>query len=85
MHVELYPYDYQPHEILAIIYIIRKQMDLAILEYKKILELNPDQPEYLRKIGAIYRRQGDFENALSYYQKIYKIRLLSRVVITSET
>ena len=65
---ELYPEDLQAHMILAVRYMILNQKENELAAYEKILGLDPGQYEYLLKIGEIYRDQGEFEEALEYYQ-----------------
>ncbi len=65
---ELYPDDVQAHSILAVRYMILNQKENELAAYKKLLSIDPGQYEYLLKIGEIYRDQGEFEDALDYYQ-----------------
>ena len=43
--------------------------DNAIVNLKKALELNPDNPEIYRKLGLSYQNKGDNATANSYYAK----------------
>jgi tetratricopeptide (TPR) repeat protein len=47
---------------------ILNQKENELAAYKKLLSIDPVQYEYLLKIGEIYRDQGEFEDALDYYQ-----------------
>ena len=47
---------------------ILNQKENELAEYKKILSLDPGQFEYLLNIGGISEDQGEFEEALEYYQ-----------------
>lgn len=69
MWVELYPDDIEAHASLAGIYVQMNQLDDAILEYKHILELDPEQHFYLQTIGSVYEQKGEFEEALKYYEQ----------------
>jgi len=64
---ELYPDDIQAHKVLAMRYMILNQKDDELEAYKKIINLDPGQYEYLLKIGDIYKGQGKFDEALEYY------------------
>ncbi|MCK4312086.1 MAG: tetratricopeptide repeat protein, partial [Candidatus Cloacimonetes bacterium] len=69
MWVELYPDDIMAHSILAIYLKQRNQLNEAIEEYKCILELDPEQYNYLKEIGSLYEQKGEFEEALKYYKQ----------------
>jgi tetratricopeptide (TPR) repeat protein len=65
---ELYPDDLGAQEILGIRYMILGQKENELAAYKKIVSLDPNQYEYILKIGQIYKGQGKFEESLEYYR-----------------
>ena len=68
MRVELYPDDIEGRVALAQLLIIQDRRDEAIEQYLAILEIDPEQYNWLRQIGALYESQGEFERALEYYE-----------------
>ena len=48
----------------------RQQNEIRILEYEKILELDPQHSESIQNLGRLYKENGNFEKALKY-QKLY--------------
>jgi len=68
MRVELYPDDVEGRMALAQILLIRDKRDEAVEQYLKILEIDPEQHDVLRRIGVVYESQGKFEEALGYYE-----------------
>ncbi|WP_287128604.1 hypothetical protein [Candidatus Cyanaurora vandensis] len=56
--VALYPEDVQAHSRLARFYEGTTQFQEAIQASERVLELDPDQTEYLLQIGELYARQG---------------------------
>jgi tetratricopeptide (TPR) repeat protein len=67
--VELFPYDIEGHDWLATAYWSNNQLDEALSEYELILELDPEQYEYLQEIAGIYEDKGEFDKALVYFKK----------------
>ncbi len=47
--------------------------DFAVAEYKKALELDPDNPAVLRKLAFVYVRQGNYGGAIREYEKLTRI------------
>ncbi|MEE9207491.1 MAG: tetratricopeptide repeat protein [Gemmatimonadota bacterium] len=66
---ELYPDDIQAHLTLAQIYNSKGERALEIGEYETILQLDPSQFDYIRRIGGLYADGGEFERALDYYNR----------------
>jgi tetratricopeptide (TPR) repeat protein len=50
----------------------REERDLAIEEYKRVLEIDPSRTEFLKSIAWHYKEMGDFDNAISYYKRYAK-------------
>ena len=69
MWSDLYPDDIGPHEQLAEHYWRKNQLDKTISEYKRILELDPEQYQCIIRIGHLYEQKGEFETALKYYEQ----------------
>lgn len=65
----LYPDDIEAYELLASQYQIRNEKDKEIETYKRILQIDPGQSDYLRAIGAVYRDQGMLDEARDYLQE----------------
>ncbi|KPK79424.1 MAG: hypothetical protein AMS25_12775 [Gemmatimonas sp. SM23_52] len=59
--------DIEGRAALAQLLIYQDKRDEAIAQYMKILEIDPEQYDYLREIGAVYESRGEFEEALEYY------------------
>ena len=68
MWVELFPYDIQAHSTLAQRYQVSNNIAGAINEYKTILELDPEQFDYVIVIGDLYEEAGKPDSALIYYK-----------------
>ncbi|MEE9270156.1 MAG: protein kinase, partial [Candidatus Krumholzibacteria bacterium] len=67
--VELYPNRTQGHYTLASHYQGRmNQPDMAIAEYKRILEIEPVSHWNLRSIGDLFSNKGEYDEALKYYE-----------------
>ncbi|MEE9190206.1 MAG: protein kinase [Candidatus Neomarinimicrobiota bacterium] len=66
--VELYPYATQGHYTLASHYQRMNQLDMAIAEYKRILEIEPGSHYDLRNIGDLLSQKGEYNQALKYYE-----------------
>lgn len=72
MWTELYPDDIIAHSFLAYYYRRSNQLNLAIDEYLYIIELNPQSYPLLLTIGDLYGEKGDFDEALTYYDRYAK-------------
>lgn len=47
--------------------------DKVIEQYKKILEMDPQNTSVSYNLGTIYYYQNDYKNALPYFEKVYKL------------
>jgi len=47
--------------------------DKVISQYKKILEIDPQNTSVSYNIGSIYYYQNDYKNALPYFSKVYAL------------
>ncbi|MDI6751897.1 MAG: tetratricopeptide repeat protein [bacterium] len=56
--IELNPFWADPHNNLAILYINKKDLQSAKLEFEKALHLNPDFPSYKENLGNLYIQMG---------------------------
>lgn len=83
--VELDPKDYLSHVALAEEYQTRKQMPLAITEYKTALALRPVEfvPRY--NLGLLYARQDppNFAEAIFHLQKAASLRAADQRVLSA--
>jgi tetratricopeptide (TPR) repeat protein len=66
--VELYPNRTQGHYTLVSHYQRMNQPDMAIAEYKRILEIEPESHWNLRSIGDLLSQKGEYNEALKYYE-----------------
>jgi len=69
MWTKLYPDDLDGHYLLAYLYKRSNQLDLAINEYSRIFELDPQSYNILLIIGDLFITKGDFDEALMYYNQ----------------
>jgi serine/threonine protein kinase/tetratricopeptide (TPR) repeat protein len=69
MMVDLSPEDIAGHGQLANLYSTTNQLDEALRELKRILEIDPGQKEVVLGIGSLYKQKGELEEALKYYEK----------------
>lgn len=72
MWTDLYPEDIQAHTMLAENYKKQDQMQLAIAEYKKILELDHQQYNIVRVVGNLYEQSAKYDSAAYYYGRYAK-------------
>lgn len=68
MMVELHPDDIDARQILAGVRLQRYELELAIEQYKQILEIDPSRTEFLQTIAQQYRAMGEFDQASRYYE-----------------
>ena len=50
------------------------EVDLAIQDYNKAIELNPEFPEAYNNLGVVYDEKGEHEKAVDYYSKAIELR-----------
>lgn len=67
--VTLYPEDIQAHLRLGSYYTKTAQIDKAAASYNRILEIDPEQHDYLITLGNLYAEAGRYQEALTSYQK----------------
>ncbi len=51
-------------------YLAKGQIDKAIVEYERVVALDPKDPRSLLKLGDLYTRVGDNKNAVATYRKV---------------
>ena len=56
----------------AVEYSRRKQWDRCIEEYMKALEIAPDNPEIMRRLGVAYSDKKDYEQSEHFFRKVYE-------------
>ena len=71
--VELAPDLALPHIILGIHWINKSKNDMAMNEFERALNLDPNNPAILAQIGAVYEAKGEIPNALQAYQAAAEI------------
>jgi Tfp pilus assembly protein PilF len=58
------------YEGLGDVYMKRNEPDIARACYESALEIDPDFPEALEKLGVVFARQGDIEKARSIFNRV---------------
>lgn len=65
---DLYPYDLLPHQALLMLQSAQGDTDAVIASLLRLLELEPDNPDYLQQAGSELQRAGRFEAARGYFE-----------------
>jgi tetratricopeptide (TPR) repeat protein len=73
MNAELFPNDILALSALAQIQTMRDQRREVIATYQRILQLDPQQHDYLRGIAELYRSLGEYDRALEHYTRYTKL------------
>lgn len=55
------------------VYLSWKKPEMAFEEVNRLIESNPDEPQYYGLLAELYQTQGDKANALKYYRKILEM------------
>ena len=55
------------------VYLSWDKPELAFQEIQKLIDSDPNNPQYYGLLAEFYEKQGDHENALKYYNKILEI------------
>jgi len=63
------PKDFRPHNDLGAAYYDAEQIDSAIIQYRKALELKPHHPDALNNLGNALKNKGRMGQAIACYQK----------------
>jgi class 3 adenylate cyclase/tetratricopeptide (TPR) repeat protein len=69
--VKVYPHDIKAHQALGTLYGLRNKNQNKIKEYQIILDLDPEQVSYLKDIGGLYQKSGNYDSARIYFE-LYK-------------
>jgi tetratricopeptide (TPR) repeat protein len=84
--VDQYDSDYEAHRQLA--FSLRKidpdDYAEAEAEFKKALSLNPEDPEALGMLGGLYKRQGKYDDARSYYDRAAELAPSSEYALINQ-
>lgn len=56
-------------------YVIAGKIAQAVVEYRKLIEQDPDEPTLLNTVGDLLVRQGRPEEALGYYRQVAELYL----------
>ncbi len=59
----------EPMKRLVYVYEVTKRYDEAIKYEKLLYQMNPNEHEYSKKIGDLYKRKGDAASAQQWYKK----------------
>jgi len=62
------------HYTLGNLHSDEENLDKAIVEYKKALELNPDFARAENDLGFVLYKKGDYKDALVHYQRAISLR-----------
>ncbi|MBD3334531.1 MAG: tetratricopeptide repeat protein [Candidatus Eisenbacteria bacterium] len=71
---DLYPHDIMPHHTLLLVYRTRNETENLLATLQRLLELDPDNPEYLLLAGETCQRAGDFEAARGHFESYIERR-----------
>lgn len=71
--LEFSPEDQNAHQLLGVIYLAEKQLDLALMHMNKSLSINPNQPHVLTNLAAVQANMDNIEGAVNSYQKSINI------------
>ncbi len=69
MNAELYPEDVTVLAALAQSQVLRDLRPEAIETYERILELDPQQQDFLRQVGDLHQSLGEYGEALEAYER----------------
>ena len=72
--INIYPNLFEPYILCASGYQALGNNDLALKNYKKALELNPDYAEAYNSMGTVLQSQGDYDSAINSYERAIKIK-----------
>ncbi|MDR1678928.1 MAG: tetratricopeptide repeat protein [Prevotellaceae bacterium] len=70
--LKVYPNSVENLSNIAITYLLTEEYDKAIDFLKKAEKINPKDCIVLNNIAESYKRKGDKENAIKYYEKVIK-------------
>ncbi|NTX33725.1 tetratricopeptide repeat protein [Myxococcus sp. CA051A] len=70
--VEL-PRSYQIQSDLAVAYALLGRMDLAIVQFERILQLRPGEPVVIHNLGLALRRTKRMEEAVARFQEVLRL------------
>jgi superkiller protein 3 len=73
MWAELYPDDNLAHEVLVQVHWVRGEVDEALAAQDRLLELEPNNTDYLTQAATMQREQGNLEKARDYLESIIEI------------
>lgn len=73
MWTELYPNDVTAHATLAQRYQINNEFEKVKHEYKTILQISPDNYNYIKALGSTYQSTGQYDSALIYFRRYAEI------------
>lgn len=65
--------DAEAHNNQGVVYHVQGQVDLAVSEYKKALNINPDLADAHSNLGVAYYAQGNTEQAIKEFKEALKI------------
>jgi len=63
----------RPYFQIGQIYLMTNRYDLAILEMEKDLVRYPDDPDILNNLGVVFKKKGDIEKAIAYYERALSV------------
>ena len=69
MMIGLYPDDISTYYLRAVFYSMRDKLDLALADYRKIQEIDPQNRQILLEIANLYDKKGDNAQAEKYYRE----------------
>ncbi len=72
-YLRFYPNSVEAHYNLGLAYLQNNQMEEALAEFQKSLELRPTMVEALINMGGIYFRQGNLDQCIEANQRALEI------------
>lgn len=72
--VERYPSRVDFHYALGVLYERQGRTDTATAEYRKVIELDGQHGDALRRMGELLILKGRYREALAHYQKLAQLR-----------
>jgi tetratricopeptide (TPR) repeat protein len=63
----------EPFQNIGVITVRLQQFDEAIVWYRKSLDVKPGDPDLMRNMVSLHRREGNLDSSLSYVQAILEV------------
>ena len=67
------PEQIAPSHFLGVEYMAKKEYDLAVAQFQKVIDVSPDSISTLINLGVTYRAKGEPQKAILCYERVLKI------------